>query len=163
MNKTFKALAACLKTRRPILVSPQHGVLDLLNRQKEVTEILLFLFLWFIIFKLQHLHFAHIFICCAIEQTSQIKLVLPGSFNPLHDGHISVLQQAALFSNLPVSSIQDGTSVFELCTRNVDKTAIGEQELYERVRVFAEHGASLIVTTGQPTFVDKATVYTLFV
>jgi hypothetical protein len=89
---------------------------------------------------------------------SHIKLVLPGSFNPLHEGHVGVLEKAAQVRNLPRSSIRDGVAVFEISMTNADKGAIDEAQLLERLEAFAEIKASVVVTAEHPTFVSKAQV-----
>ena len=91
-------------------------------------------------------------------QVSRIKLLLPGSFNPVHHGHVAVLQKAAEVQQLPASSMNDGTSVFEISMTNADKGAIDGEELATRLQGFADIGASVVVTADHPTFVSKAQV-----
>eukprot|EP00750_Incisomonas_marina_P032624 INCI9245.1.p1 GENE.INCI9245.1~~INCI9245.1.p1 ORF type:complete len:245 (+),score=41.42 INCI9245.1:193-927(+) len=91
------------------------------------------------------------------QEISQIKLVLPGSFNPLHKGHIGVLEEAAALQRLPRdTSIEDGLAVFEISMHNADKGVIDEEELRLRLRGFYDIGASVVITAEHPTFVSKA-------
>ena len=85
--------------------------------------------------------------------------MLPGSFNPLHKGHIGVLEEAAAMQHLPRStSIEDGLAVFEISMNNADKGVIDEEELRLRLRGFSDIGASVVITAEHPTFVSKAKV-----
>ena len=70
---------------------------------------------------------------------------LPGSFDPLHDGHVQMRTDASRRIGLPVQ--------FELCVRNVDKPPLDFIELARRREQFTE---SEFVLTNTPTFVEKA-------
>ena len=70
---------------------------------------------------------------------------LPGSFNPLHDGHTQMRADASRRIGQPVQ--------FELCVRNVDKALLDFIELARRRMQFNE---SECVLTNTPTFVEKA-------
>jgi nicotinamide mononucleotide (NMN) deamidase PncC len=75
--------------------------------------------------------------------------VLPGSFNPLHAGHIGMARVASGILATPVA--------FELSVTNVDKPALGEAEVGRRLRQFAwRHVAEL---TRAPTFREKARLF----
>ena len=72
--------------------------------------------------------------------------VLPGSFNPLHEGHRRLAAVAA--------EITGGEVLFELSVTNVDKPPLKEAEVRRRVRQFA--GKARVVLDRAPTFVEKA-------
>ena len=75
--------------------------------------------------------------------------VLPGSFNPLHHGHLELAAVAAA---------RLGTAVaFELSIANVDKPELSEAEVARRVAQFAGHGGIWI--TRAATFREKAVLF----
>ena len=67
---------------------------------------------------------------------SGARLVLPGSFNPLHDGHVGMMRAAA--RKLGVDMAAPGACVFELAIVNADKGALEADEARMRVRQFGE-------------------------
>ena len=72
-------------------------------------------------------------------------LMLPGSFNPLHQGHRSLLQVAGQITGL--------RGVFELSASNVDKPDIPEEEILRRAAAIQDVPVAL---THAPRFVQKA-------
>lgn len=75
--------------------------------------------------------------------------LLPGSFNPKHRGH-ELLAEAA--------GAQTGREVtFELSVANVDKPAVGEDDLLSRIAQF--RGNSRLLLTRAPTFVEKGRLF----
>lgn len=76
------------------------------------------------------------------------RAVLPGSFNPLHEGHRRLAAAAAEMTGREV--------LFELSVTNVDKPALGEHEVRERIAQF--RGSAGAVLTRAPRFVEKARV-----
>ena len=74
-----------------------------------------------------------------------VDAVLPGAFNPLHDGHRAMRADAARRLGCTVA--------FELSIANVDKPLLDYLELNRRLAQFA---ASEVVVTSKPTFVAKA-------
>ena len=73
------------------------------------------------------------------------KALLPGAFDPLHDGHRAMRSDAER---------RLGTAVgFELCVANVDKPPLDYFELNRRLRQFH---AEEVVVTATPTFAAKA-------
>ena len=77
------------------------------------------------------------------------RLVLPGSFNPLHEGHCALAGLAASRFASP--------AVFELSVANVDKPALELAEIRRRLEQF--HGRFTVWLTHAPTFVEKARLF----
>jgi hypothetical protein len=74
--------------------------------------------------------------------------VLPGAFNPLHEGHEGMLKAA--------TGITSGTGAFELSIVNVDKPELPEDEVRERMSQFAGRYTTLI--SRAPTFLEKSRI-----
>ena len=74
-----------------------------------------------------------------------VEAVLPGAFNPMHDGHRQMRTDAARRLGRRVG--------FELSIANVDKPPLDYHELNTRLGQF---DAGEVVLTNAPTFVDKA-------
>jgi nicotinamide mononucleotide (NMN) deamidase PncC len=77
------------------------------------------------------------------------RAVLPGSFNPLHAGHVGMAQIASRILDAPVA--------FELSVTNVDKPALAAAEVGRRVRQFAWR--HVVELTRAPTFREKARLF----
>jgi hypothetical protein len=75
--------------------------------------------------------------------------VLPGSFNPLHRGHVGLAAAAARRLGVPVA--------FELSAANVDKPDLTPGELARRVGQF--RGVGPVWVTRAATFAQKAAVF----
>ena len=75
--------------------------------------------------------------------------LLPGSFNPLHQGHQLLAQAAAGILGAPVA--------YELSVVNVDKPPLEEAEILRRVGQF--HGVGPMVLTRAETFHRKARLF----
>jgi cytidyltransferase-like protein len=90
------------------------------------------------------------------------KLVLvPGSFNPLHDGHKFLLEEGKKLAN---------SILYELCVFNVDKPPLNKREIMKRLAQFdcpdTEGAASAstrcsfaVILTNAPTFIEKAEMF----
>ncbi len=76
-------------------------------------------------------------------------VVLPGSFNPLHDGHRRMASVARELTGLD--------SVFELAVLNVDKPPLEESEILGRLAGLKGEGA--VALTRTPTFQGKAEIF----
>uniref|UniRef100_A0A7R9TVV2 Cytidyltransferase-like domain-containing protein n=1 Tax=Prasinoderma coloniale TaxID=156133 RepID=A0A7R9TVV2_9VIRI len=94
-----------------------------------------------------------------VAVASGARLVLPGSFNPLHDGHVGMMRAAA--RKLGVDMAAPGACVFELAIVNADKGALEADEARRRVRQFGtEAGRDLTVAvTASPIFSQKAALF----
>jgi len=81
--------------------------------------------------------------------------LLPGSFNPVHQGHRALAAVAAQLTGQPVA--------FELSVGNVDKPALPAEEVRHRLAQFAWQAP--VWLTQAPTFLQKAELFpgTLFV
>lgn len=78
------------------------------------------------------------------------RVVFPGAFNPLHDGHRRMAQIAARRLNAPVH--------FEISVHNVDKLPLDYTEMELRAAQFESSGLPLWFTRA-PTFEEKSTIF----
>jgi len=83
-----------------------------------------------------------------IEALSDNLIILAGSFNPLHDGHIKLLRTA--------EKITGKTGAFEISLSNVDKGKLDLVEADNRISQFKDE--NLIVCNAQ-LFIDKAKMF----
>jgi hypothetical protein len=72
--------------------------------------------------------------------------VLPGSFNPLHDGHLLLAHVAEEVTGAPVA--------FEISVTNVDKPPLDVGDVRARLAQFT--GRARVELTRAPTFVEKS-------
>jgi nicotinamide mononucleotide (NMN) deamidase PncC len=84
-----------------------------------------------------------------LTDAPQPRLLLPGSFNPLHEGHRRLADVAARLENAPAA--------FELSVTNVDKPALTDAEVTRRLRQFMWRAP--VWLTRAPTFVEKARLF----
>ncbi len=76
-------------------------------------------------------------------------VLLSGSFNPLHSGHLGMAAAAAALLERPVT--------FELSAVNVDKPPLPTATILARMGQFAgRHG---IIASDAPTYIEKARLY----
>ena len=75
--------------------------------------------------------------------------LLPGSFNPLHDGHVDMAKVA--------SEMLDSEVAYELSVVNVDKPPLGENEVRARCAQF--EGLAPVVISRAPVFHEKARLF----
>ena len=83
------------------------------------------------------------------EDAPAPRVLLPGSFNPLHEAHCALARLAADRLQSP--------AVFELSITNVDKPPLGLAEI--RKRLVQLHGRSSVWLTHAATFVEKARLF----
>jgi nicotinamide mononucleotide (NMN) deamidase PncC len=76
-------------------------------------------------------------------------LVMPGSFNPVHDGHIRLARTA--------SDIRQHPMTFEMSVTNVDKPPLTGEVVRNRLRQFA--WKSPVELTRAPTFLEKCRLF----
>ncbi|KAK0575333.1 hypothetical protein LWI29_037473 [Acer saccharum] len=79
------------------------------------------------------------------------KIILSGSFNPLHDGHLKLLEVAT-------SICGDGYPCFELSAVNADKPPLTVSQIKDRVKQFGKVGKTVIIS-NQPYFYKKAELF----
>jgi len=77
------------------------------------------------------------------------RAVLPGSFNPLHDGHLLLARVAEAMLQAPVA--------FEISVTNVDKPPLAAAEVRARLAQFA--GRARVELTRAPTFLEKSRLF----
>jgi nicotinic acid mononucleotide adenylyltransferase len=83
------------------------------------------------------------------EPTERPTIVLPGSFNPVHEGHWGLARVAA--------EMLGGRVAFELSLRNVDKPDLDLAEVHRRLEPF--RGRAAVWLTRAPRFLDKAVLF----
>jgi hypothetical protein len=79
---------------------------------------------------------------------TNLRGVLSGAFDPLHEGHLKLQAVAARLLGGPV--------IFELAAVNADKPPLPESEIRHRCRQFA--GRPVVVSTAA-TFVEKSRLF----
>jgi hypothetical protein len=77
-------------------------------------------------------------------------VILSGSFNPLHSGHMRLASAASRLTGLP--------ALFELSIGNVDKPFLEKGEIERRLRQFDDFGLRAALSR-EPLFRDKARLY----
>ena len=77
------------------------------------------------------------------------RVVLPGSFNPVHAGHLVLAHVAEEIVRAPVA--------FEISVTNVDKPPLSAEEVRRRLAQFAGRGR--VELTRAPTFLEKSRLF----
>jgi hypothetical protein len=81
-----------------------------------------------------------------VNQAARPKVLFPGAFNPLHDGHVAMATFAERHYGVPVA--------FEICANNVDKPRLNYIALRHRVSQF--DASTPVWVTNTATFLEKA-------
>ena len=77
------------------------------------------------------------------------SIILSGSFNPLHEGHIELLKASSKeFKKNPL---------FEISIKNVDKSEINFNDLMDRINQFKSLGK--LVVTNSAKFEEKSKIF----
>jgi nicotinic acid mononucleotide adenylyltransferase len=84
-----------------------------------------------------------------MNESVEKSLILSGSFNPLHDGHIGLLKACI--------GITNQNPFFEISISNVDKKNISLNDLKKRIEQF--HNVGKLIITNCPTFEDKSNLF----
>ncbi|CAL5419233.1 unnamed protein product [Camellia sinensis] len=79
------------------------------------------------------------------------KIILSGSFNPLHEGHLKLLEVAT-------SIFGDGYPCFEISAINADKPPLTVSQIKDSVKQFEKVGKTVIIS-NQPFFYKKAELF----
>ena len=76
-------------------------------------------------------------------------LIIPGSFNPIHEGHLELLK-----SGMDISGKKP---VFEISFKNVDKPDLSLEEISKRINQFKTINELLV--TNEATFLGKSILF----
>lgn len=77
------------------------------------------------------------------------RVLLPGAFNPLHDGHRKMAQFASEFTGKSVG--------FEISIDNIDKPAVTQPQICDRLHQFSD--TETVWLTRAATFEEKAMLF----
>ncbi|XP_016652068.1 PREDICTED: uncharacterized protein LOC103341523 [Prunus mume] len=83
--------------------------------------------------------------------TAERKIILSGSFNPLHEGHMKLLKVAT-------SLCGNSYPCFEISAVNADKPPLSTSQIKDRVKQFENVGETVIIS-NQPYFYKKAELF----
>ncbi|KMZ71815.1 hypothetical protein ZOSMA_174G00110 [Zostera marina] len=85
------------------------------------------------------------------QSKSERMIILPGSFNPVHDGHLKLLEAA-------LNIIDDGFPCFEISAVNADKPPLSVDQIKDRLLQFKKIGKNVVIT-NKPYFYEKAQLF----
>lgn len=79
-------------------------------------------------------------------------VMLPGSFNPLHEGHTNALVQS-------MKLVEGSVGMYELSVRNAAKPTLSYGEIISRLNNFRNQSFPILLTIDAPLFIKKAEDY----
>jgi hypothetical protein len=88
---------------------------------------------------------------------SKPGLLLPGSFNPLHEGHLRLAQVASEVAVVARFPGRGTTAAFDLSVLNADKPPLPDEEVRRRLTQFAWRAP--VWLTRAPTYAEKAELF----
>jgi nicotinic acid mononucleotide adenylyltransferase len=84
-------------------------------------------------------------------------LIFPGSFNPLHQGHVGVVEAAVASLNATRSSDNVPSVAYEISAEHPDKGLLSREEILDRVEQF--RGKSPVIVSRAALYVEKCDLY----
>lgn len=86
------------------------------------------------------------------------RVILPGSFNPVHIGHRRLLEAAVDYLRSRDGGLLSSvTGAYELSVRNADKPPLSADVVRRRLREFIEE--ERVIVSNAPLFTEKAALY----
>ena len=79
------------------------------------------------------------------------KALLAGSFNPVHEGHITMRRR--------LGEAVKTEAAYEMAVRNADKPPMDYISIYERLLTIAKNDNALVYLTNAATFIEKSALF----